>query len=179
MTNNSTNFDIEHYRAENPGIIKEIIKDFSVFYLNINSIVSERRRDDFQLLIDDLGIKFDAILLVETYYKPDHGLLTIDGYKEFHSFREREGGGIFIFINEKHEADICFQRMVNEIEVMVVKVKGRLDLGLVYRPPVNNFDDFFEILDETLENRRNTVICGDFNIDVLKKNSNIKSDYLQ
>ncbi len=68
MTNNSTNFDIEHYRAENPGIIKEIIKDFSVFYLNINSIVSERRRDDFQLLIDDLGIKFDAILLVETSF---------------------------------------------------------------------------------------------------------------
>ena len=72
----------------------------SIITINIRSF--RRNCDEFIWFLNNLNIKFDIIILTETWlYETNTDLCNINGYKSVHSMRqERMGGGVSIFVHE-------------------------------------------------------------------------------
>ena len=94
-------------------------------------------------------------------------------------------GGLAIYINEKFNfstIDLNINSQIWEgqfIEIENIESNKSLILGNVYRPPnnTNNLyqsftNEFIPVLENLQRSNRETIIAGDFNIDLLKINNN-------
>ena len=130
------------------------------------------------MYLQQISIAFSVIILSETWLSSVHELIDIPGYAGFHSIREGwRGGGVSIFVKSSLSSDVVTQlSVVNEYyENIAVKLhingKSYTVLG-TYRPPsasLTHFNDLnFQNLD-TLNDRENILVLGDFNVDLLSE----------
>lgn len=104
--------------------------------------------------------------------------IEIENYIVIRNDRDRNGGGVCIYVR----ADIGFNRRTDldhdKIEAVFVDIllpKSKpVIVGACYRPP--NQNNFYEILEEMCSNcsdliNSEVIITGDFNSDILKKDS--------
>ena len=111
------------------------------------------------------------------------GEISIDGYCLIGCDRNRTGGGVCMYI----QSDLCFSQR-NDLDreglevlfcdILLPKSKPVV-IGTCYRPPKKS--DLFEKLGESLFKIRpdsELYLLGDFNICVLRKNSNLCKTYL-
>ena len=129
-----------------------------------------------------LKYEFQIICLTETFIKDiDTACSHFDGYNLVHSTRiGRRAGGTAIFIKNTFDFEIIPEATVNLpfIESVFIKIKHNntnpITISAIYRPPNSNFQDFLGFMENTLSNfvnRNNeTILLGDFNIDLLKIN---------
>jgi hypothetical protein len=64
------------------------IMNFNVLYVNINRLVSERRRESFDFYLRSLNFMPDAIILVETFFTSLENALQIKHYNSYHSIQK-------------------------------------------------------------------------------------------
>lgn len=64
------NFSVNYVKFDDAE--KEILdnRNFSILYMNINSIVSEKKRTEFDIFLQDFDNAVDVIVLTETFLKP-------------------------------------------------------------------------------------------------------------
>ena len=171
--------------------LQQTTNGLNLLHLNIRSLKSNK-----ESLIDLLEncknnrVQIDVILLCETYVT-DYNihLCQIDGYElHSHSRKNSHGGGVCIFIKSEltHEQlDLNHLFHEKEFEIIGIELKSKhvtVNLYEVYRSPNTDMKIFMKslkrFLDETSK-QRNVVLCGDFNIDLLKANQNkTSSDFL-
>ena len=153
---------------------------FSIFHLNINSVVA-----NFDSLIHFLSIinyKFSVIVLTES--KLDNScdkLFNISGYNHISLNRNRHGGGIRLYYLCHLTVNICSDlSMVSDIcEMLVAQISLNdnllLKVACIYRPPSSSKRLFLEFiggkLDRGFLSHSNTILIGDLNIDFLEKSS--------
>ena len=173
-------YDIEHLRNVQP-----LNRSFSVFSLNIQSI--HAKIDQIKIFINELSeinIAFDILCFQETWLSThsDTSLIQLDGYKlitQSHSSSAHGGLAIYVKINYKYE---IYKSITHPLwEGLLVKIYNgskNIVIGNIYRPPHNlneNFISFFEefssLLSEINESNCESVITGDFNINLLKIHS--------
>ena len=170
-------------------------KDLSIIHVNIRSLA--RNGSYFMSYLETLKNNFEIIIYSETWLENDLCLGDLmSGYNCYNVFRPRInnaggiGGGVTICITKelKSKKLVNFERCSNHIECVFVSIErgnSKLVIGGVYRPPhTTNYDGFQnEIISilTTLNNANNiaTLLIGDFNIDLMKINTdiNVKNFY--
>ena len=170
--------------------ISETLDDFDCFkkrglhfvHLNARSILPKMEE------LNILAHSTNATIIAVTETWLDNTIcdneVCIPGYSIQRKYRNREGGGVCIFIR----SNINFNRRSDidkddleflAIDIMMPKSKPIL-LGVGYRHPRDNM--FYAKLEEVLSSCTNFVkqecyILGDFNTDVLAERNVLKNDF--
>jgi hypothetical protein len=151
--------------------------DFSTFFYNVDGLKSNF--DCLAAELFQLENKFSAIGLAETNVESAHSLLfKLDGYNSFFGDvlpGKFKGTGVALYVHESLNATINSQacNVTPDIEYIFVKIsinKTVLNIGVVYRPPNGNTDQFFNDYENVIKilPKGPTFIMGDFNFDLFK-----------
>ena len=153
---------------------------------NIRSLT--KNFDELTLEIASLKEKPIAICLTETWLKDEFSsnIFHIDGYDELvTSNREKRGGGVAIFVQNKFNVKIRGSLNLNNIQAVSVYFSigtKKLSMTCVYIPPNATTIATFDVLSTYLEQHISDpqslhVLCGDFNVSFLSKGN--KKSYLR
>ena len=174
---------------------KEVLQSkshlFKIMHLNTQSMISSF--DEFSVLANNYP--FDIITLSETWLNDNQHLIDyvkISGYEITYRNREKVGGGVGAYIRE----DIKFKvrddlvNIVPEFDHLWIELEGKnkhshVLIGIIYQ---SNFAiaqkkvwlDKFDRLLENVTSKWSSqiIITGDFNIDILKGQSDVTKIYL-
>jgi len=156
------------------------MKGFVVGYLNIRSLIKN---------IDELRIhlsnqKYDILSINETMLDSSisNNEINISGYDVVRKDRNRNGGGVALYIRNVIDYKIRDDLMNEKLETITIQVcppKGKsFFINTWYRPPDASIEcfDWYEncIRDMDLENKE-TILIGDFNCDWSRLNKNVTS----
>ena len=165
-------------------------RKFTMIHLNIASL--QRHIDELRSFLTLLNHPFDIIAITETRLHAQATLVdvNIDGYDFIHKETSTQNGGVALFIKSCHEFEPFNQSSVfpeKICETVFVEVKHKSEkkivigcikivIGCIYRhhTPISDFSS--EFLEKTLQkitkSKKTCVLLGDFNIDLIKYDSN-------
>ena len=183
-TVNSKYYDIDEFNS----LKIDTHSSFSVCHVNIASL--DKHIDDLRSIISQLGHRFDVIGISEHKVMRDSvpaNNVTLTGYEEFifsPTGSTHGGTGFFIKqdINYIERIDLDINSPTNyETKFIEVKFekKSPLIIGCIYRHPTSNISitDFSTlhiepILSKISKENKQCILMGDFNINLLKVESN-------
>ena len=144
--------------------------------MNIRSI--KNKIDNFSNFLERLKIKFPIIGISETWLDDSFHCVDIPGYNFLHKHRnDRSGGGVALsvadYLNFKLREDLAF--IDNKgAESMFIEINRTIDknviVGIVYRPPDQNLNEFLCDLDIVLNSfskeNKSVFLLGDWNVNL-------------
>ena len=173
-----------NYYSIEDFILLNIPKTFNIFHTNINGL--ESKLDNLYEFISGTFNRIDIVELTETSEKEGNGFIgnvEIDGYQRFNTASKTSKGGTAIYVNKYFDSFERIDFNINSIECgsTWIEMKNNRSTNIViasiYRHPHNNFNEFFQYLEnyltQVVKENKELYICGDFNFDLLK----IDSDY--
>ena len=176
----SNKFDSESFNCFSDDKYAGNRNSLSLVHMNIRSL--QRNYDSLVVSLGTLKLSFDVVALTETWLKKETQDIYFPYYKSYHSMRSnRIGGGTAIYIKNKLESREIVELTANnsDIECVFIEIKqlnSRLVIGCVYRPPSGNIltfqDELSSRLSVTDPGGTETLLCGDFNLDLLRIDSN-------
>ena len=153
--------------------------------MNISSLC--RNLDDLHTLLSEINVKFDIIGITETRLKKNSiRNINID-LKEYtieHTPTEANCGGTLLYINNtfnyavRNDLRIYQKKEIESIFIEIINPKGKnVIVGCIYRHPSLNPTEFVdihiqELLQKMSKEDKTIVLLGDFNIDLLKYDTN-------
>lgn len=160
---------------------------FTILSMNIRSLTSNLQSFIDQCLNDNL--RFDVIAFSETRLdKYIESLFSIPGYNLYTTNRDRNGGGVCMYVSNIYNSCVLSDCGVMESYFECVCVELCTDketnfLASVYRPPKGNLSDFLDALDQLLsfiegKHYTNCYFLGDWNLDLLKINDTGVLDFM-
>ena len=157
--------------------------DLCIIHFNVRSIVKNKHILE---LIHELDNFPDIRTISKTRFNKNNiNHASIQNYKFVFSNSTINAGGVAIYVlsNLKYSRryDLEFQSAGREtvfIELNLAANK-KIIVGVIYRHPTNTFNEFQDLLLQTLNKRMDHekydyFLCGDFNIDILKHESKEK-----
>lgn len=154
-----------------------------ILHQNINGLIG--KSDELSLYLDELdhdNKHVDVLCITEhNMLNEDTHLLKIPNYSLISSYsRHNRNGGACILVHNNQKAkivDIKEYAMRNIVECSAIElVEHNITVVNIYRPPSNKLEKvniFFSKLNEILNKiclkNKKVIICGDFNINVLKR----------
>ena len=164
---------------------------FSLFNLNIRSI--NKHFDDLQVLLDNSCQCLPSIIgLTETWLSTNpNPPFALDGHDFiFNSRKEKAGGGVGLYVSKNYSYNVCNDiTIMNDIlESLFIEIvlpgQKNVIIGVVYRPPSSNTLEFVSSLNNILNNfemnNKECFVMGDFNIDLLKYDTdNLCHEFLE
>ena len=142
-------------------------------HINIRSILP--KIDELQHIVHYYSI--DCLSVNETLLNssiPD-GEISIKGFCLFRNDRDRNGGGVALYINENLSPCMINDNISSESVWVKVKVKyGHIIIGSIYRPPnspVSYHDYIINDLDFISSFNYELIIMGDLNYDCYDKHN--------
>ena len=129
-----------------------------------------------------MNLKFSAIGIAESNIDPSaQCTYHIPNYNSIYQNKmsgKKKGSGLGLYIHEllTYTKNDAFSILSDDIETLLVNIVNNstpLILGIVYRPPsssLKNFNEFFSKILSSIRPSNNTIIMGDFNINLLKNN---------
>ena len=167
-------------------LIEKRSNDTSVLYANSRSLL--KHIHEYKELLDCIfSVKkhsFDILCFAETWLNHEnYTLANFEGYEHVMKIKQNtyRGGGLSIFIKEDinyiERSDLSFQS--NQYDCIFIEIisnntgNHNTIIGLVYRSPSYNSELEFTnkmegILEKIHNERKEIIICGDFNMDLLK-----------
>ena len=170
-------YDIEQYNKSFPMYNKDIL---SVLHLNIRSV--NKNGDEMSSIISSLKHQPDIIAISESFLDSNSvSHFSLPNYLGYHSTRDvQKRGGVSIFIRDYlGAADLIedFSYVHAEIEICTIRLKiGKTayTISAIYRPRYKHShviefkDKLSEILNHDDFKKSNTILVGDFNINLLE-----------
>ena len=149
--------------------------NFAVTHVNIRSL--NKNFEDFkQLYENDAESKFDIIGISETWNVLNPDLFSIPKYKlELNCRVNERGGGVGAYINSSLDYTRLDDINIHNAESLWLRVniKKVLIIGIVYRKPSGDINEFINDMSIVLEkikiDKHSIVILGDFNINLLAR----------
>ena len=182
-----------------PHEIKQPIKNtkttLNTFHLNISSLPAHVTK--LQNLLSECNVDFDIIGISESrLIKNKKHLININlpNYNIEHCATESTCGGTLLYIKNdikykiRNDLKIYKSEELESVFIEIINKNSKnIIVGCLYRHPsmkdINEFNDqFFNVLSEKLlsEKNKHIILMGDFNIDLLKVESDTKiSDFLE
>ena len=184
----SENFNLQSQSNVTPEEFNEFIESKysnndlcnNLSCIHVNSRSLSRNFDAFSLFLSSLSIQSSVIGVTETWLSDDSPLsmCNISGYEFVGNNRKsKRGGGVGFYIRK----DISFKRrtdfdintdFLESIFIEIENTSSSIVICVMYRPPSQSVDDFFESLNTILNNvhqeKKTFYLMGDFNIDLLK-----------
>jgi hypothetical protein len=175
------NSDCDNFRFTNS-------KNLKILYFNARSIKSGEKLSEIDNFLNDLKCKIHVIVISETWVKDEEkGFYNIPNYMSNYSCRtNRNGGGIGIFVHKSLNFKILKNYSDDDINYMTIETlfeNCSMRITGFYRPPSFSIDTiahFERIFEDVMSSNRslNSLIFGDFNINLLNHTSNMTNDYL-
>ena len=153
---------------------------WSLLHNNIRSI--PHNVDHFNQFLNGLDIDFSILAFSETWLKPhNEHCYGVNGYNAEHNSRlNKAGGGVSLFIKKGIEynkrSDLQFttttmESLFNEIDKEVFRSSNNIIIGVVYRPPNTDVDEFSDHMSNIVSilktERKSCYLLGDFNLNLL------------
>jgi hypothetical protein len=155
--------------------LHECDKGFSLMHLNIRSV--SKNLSQFNSYCESLQFTFSVVGLTETWLtESTRDIYSINGYQHFSLIRaKKRGGGVSLFV--KNVFNVTARKdldVMNEnIEGLFIELQEKnCVIGIIYRPPAKDINEFCESLSEILFKIKNenklVYIMGDFNLNLLE-----------
>ncbi|XP_065682310.1 uncharacterized protein LOC136095525 [Hydra vulgaris] len=186
--NKSQNLPINSYYI-NVDDLKCIAADkssFNVFHINISSLL--KHFDDLVNLLQSTKLEFDIIGISETRLnknRPQTSNITLNGYSHEDTPSESHASGALLYINNrlayKPRNDLLIYKP-KELKSIFIEIinpkKSNIIVGCIYRHPKMSLDNFLSfylnpLLKNLTKENKTIFILGDFNIDLLKCDTNL------
>ncbi|XP_045453918.1 uncharacterized protein LOC123663272 [Melitaea cinxia] len=134
-----------------------------------------RKLEELTCILKYIPADVHIVLLTETWLTSEYEAQSIQIPNYTHVFNIRSGGtggGVSIFIHKNFTFDVT-ESLYNDTNnyLWIYINKLALNIGLVYRPPDTNVNDFLDRFSTYLEQRKRCVVFGDFNINLLSNDS--------
>ncbi|KOB77810.1 putative tick transposon [Operophtera brumata] len=102
--------------------------------------------------------------------------LQLPNYTHYYNYRtDKIGGGVSAFVHNNLNHSLSESNYLDGNNYLWIRLeKFALEVGLVYNPGHTNYKRFLETYDSQLQLRKRAIVFGDFNIDLLKKEKEIK-----
>ena len=151
----------------------------NILYLNARSM--RNSLIDIQSFIDSQNFPIHIVAIVETWLNPDDiPYFNLINFHSFHSVRKNKGGGgCAIFINKSFDtASLVYESSINNNNVLIISLmKHKIKIINCYRQPNNPADinglRFIETFEQILSIHSNSIVLGDFNLNLLSSTDNI------
>ena len=139
-----TNYHCANYDLDNINS-NEILNNSKINLFHINIRSCNKNLDELILYLNSININFNIIMLTETWLNNPTEFDVVPDYVDFHSIRDRKGGGATILIKNDFQTSLLTSHTINNsvIECVGVKVEiyGKyVNFICVYRPPQSNMD---------------------------------------
>ena len=154
--------------------------DFKTLFYNIDG--NKTNFDTFAAEIKSQKVKFSVIALAETNIGKDKGdLYNLDCYSHFYGDKipnKSKGSGVCLFIHNSLNATIndklcSTTKNLESLFLTVNQGDSKLNVGVVYRSPNGDAKEFhseYTYLVSQFPNNMKSIVLGDFNFNMLKKN---------
>lgn len=189
MSDNAVSYPCEYYTEDNFNTMCTRTKfngssGLSLLHLNIRSC--QKNFSDFEVYLDSLNVTFPFIGLSETWINDNNlSYVNHDGYTVLSNHRkERVGGGVALLFKQdipyiaRPDLEISsriIESLFIEVDKNIFKTNKNLLIGVIYRPPdtnLNDFNDIFlDLLDKMETNKKHCYLLGDYNANLLQVNS--------
>lgn len=180
-SSNAEQQNLSYYNVDDSNKLKINENSLKILHLNISSITSHI--DNLKTLLSLLKKKFDIICLSETrIFKNLLPTLNIQfsGYNFEYVPTESKTGGVGMYLssklNYKLRPDLKIYK-TKELESLFVELlfpkRKNIIVGCVYKHPNMTTQDFNDnylelFLHETIHEKKQIIIAGDFNFNLLK-----------
>lgn len=152
---------------------KLILGKCNILYININSI--QNKLDDLEINIQNITQKYtnQVIHIIALTEIRIHEHLTqyfnIPHYASYFQTRPDGHGGCALFIHNSISSNLIEKKSFQNIEfITLALIELNASITVVYKQPTVEANLFIEIFKTLIENKRNMIIVGDFNINILK-----------
>lgn len=152
---------------------KLVLGKFNILYININSL--QNKLDELEIKLQNFSKNnkdklIHIIALTEVRIHDDATqFFSIPHYNSFYQTRADGHGGCALFVHESISCSLVEKKSTQNIEILTVSI---IELGVsvtvVYKQPAVTVAVFVDIFMKYLENKKNLIIIGDFNINLLK-----------
>ena len=156
------------------------LQGFSILHVNARSL--KNKMDSFLTFLHASGVEWSVICVSETWLKKDIlSYFNIDDYDLFASCREAmEGGGTAVYVHKKYSAKgrqdliaINSENSFVEVQLQYRNVVKNIVVGAMYRSPGSSHSSYMDcteqILNKIADEKKFTVLTGDFNYNLLKE----------
>lgn len=164
---------LEHFSRKTNHLLS-----LNLFYININRL--KNKLNGLEHLLHSQQQQIDVVILTETFlYDLETKFYNLPQYNSFHNTRnDRDGGGISVFVHSTIEFQLLHKETTLENEFVIIYSKQlNLSLICVYKPPHTYTNDFLSILDKIISRYKNSIVVGDFNLNLLNESDPIVSNY--
>jgi len=162
-------------------IDKLMSNDLSLLHCNIRSLY--KSMDKLEEIVTPCSKPPDIIALSETRIKETSIIATLPGYNFINENSQTQAGGVGAYIKNNlkylQRRDLQFKTHGCEnIWLDILGKRQKIIIGIVYRHPQYNIDDFSQSLYETIAkiatNNYAYYVLGDFNINLLNATNDIR-----
>ena len=189
---NQCNVNSDYYTADSfinkfkPKLKKD---SFSLLHCNIRS--APRNLKKLENYLESLDMNFTIVGLSETWFSDSTAdLYSIDNYVNVNNFRnDKRGGGVSLLVKNGIEfegrSDLNtfnddIESVFIEVDKNVVHSDKNIVVGVIYRPPNTNLDNFLLYMDNLLGSiSRENKFCyllGDYNLNLLNCDKHEKTN---
>ena len=156
-------------------------RNLKIAHLNINGLLN--KLPEVHNILDQAS--FDTLGISETHLREDipDEWININGYSFVRRDRDSgPGGGVLIYFKANLTAYLVTRWNCTHLEAAWLNVTIRSQsflIGCIYRPPQDSlfFNHFRNVLENIWLRRKNIILLGDFNSDMLKGSSKTESQY--
>jgi hypothetical protein len=164
-------------------------KNFSIIHTNIRS--AKKNLSNFENYLANIDFNPSIIALSETWFNDsDVNIYGIEGYNIESTYRpSKRGGGVSLLIREslKYNKRMDLSLINEHCELIFIEIKKDqfesyrdILIGVMYRPPNGNLENYNNYLNDFLEiiktEEKLIYICGDFNINLLNSTTHTDTD---
>jgi Endonuclease-reverse transcriptase len=163
--------------------------NLKILHFNARSIKSGDKLAEIDSFLNDLKCRIHVIVISETWVREkEKNLYNIPNYISNYSWRpQKTAGGVGIFVHKDLNFKILknyISDIINYMTIEILFANSILKITGFYRPPSLSFDEidnFKKIFEETLvtNGSTNSLLFGDFNINLLNTNNNLVKEYLE
>lgn len=137
--------------------------------------------DELKCVLQAIPNNVHVILVTETWIRNEEQALQlqIPNYSHYYNYRtDIGGGGVSAYVHNNLKHSLSESVYVGGNNYLWIQLeKYGIEVGVVYNPGHTNFKQFLEVYESQLQKRRRAMVFGDFNIDLLTKDSETKRYY--
>lgn len=155
----------------------------NIIHLNIRSL--NKNFDNLLILLESLKIKFDLIVLSETWKINNLENFNIEGYDIFYSEgSHNQNDGLVMYVSKNINPKFTTVKFSENTFVKLALEKNNLlfNVVAVYRLPSTNSKNFLHelqnVLSQIKQKNATNIFLGDINIDLHKKDENVTNEYI-
>lgn len=156
--------------------INNNLNDLNILYLNIRSI--RNKLDDLESIIQHHYKTLTHIIALTEVWIFDNEVehFNIPNYDKYYCNRSNRGGGCALYVHNTLYSNIIVSKEWNGNTILGIHInnhKFKLNLFNIYKPPHTDFSEFMSIFSPILSMYKHSFIIGDFNLNLLVKNTDV------